>query len=74
MSLMLIHEAETLAAKIRTRMAEGAAVQEVAVVDMPAWLAAEVEGQAVAAAFISEHAGVAVLDGGRTVVRRAPKH
>jgi hypothetical protein len=74
MSLTLVAAAVGgLTAQIRNRMAQGAAVWEVAAADMPSWLAAGVGAAAVEAAFLSERAGVAVLEGGRTVVRRAPQ-
>jgi hypothetical protein len=61
----------TLAAMIRSRMAEGAAVREVPAEAMPAWLAAEVGGAAVETVFVSDCAAVALLADGRRVVRRA---
>lgn len=73
MSLTLVAEGLQLGDKIRNRIAAGAAVCEVAADEMPVWLAAEVGNGAVVAAFVSEQCGVAVLEGGRTVVRRAPK-
>lgn len=61
-----------LAAKIRTRMAEGASTWELAVEEMPSWLATAVGDATVEAVFVSGHAAVAILEGGRQVVRRAP--
>lgn len=73
MSLMLAatEVAANLTEKIRSRIAEGAPVWEVAVSDMPVWLAGEVGERPVQAVFQSEHAAVAVLQTGRAVVRRA---
>jgi hypothetical protein len=73
MSLMLVAAEAGLPAKIRNRMAEGAAVFEVTAADMPAWLSEAVGNATVEAAFVSAHAGVAVLAGGHTVARRAPR-
>ncbi len=62
-----------LVAKVRERIAAGAAVREIAVEDAPFWFVAELGDDAarVQNVFRSEHALVAVLEGGRTVVRRA---
>lgn len=72
MSLVLVAN-EGLSAKIRNRMEMGAAVRETAAEDMPLWLAAEVGEAAVEAVFESEFAAVAVLENGRSVVKRAPR-
>lgn len=76
MSLLLAaNETESaLVGKIRARISEGADVREIAAAEIPAWLAAEVGNETVAAVFESEFAAVAVLENGRTVVRRAPRH
>jgi len=66
MSLMLAEA--TLTERIRSRMAEGAAIAELA--EAPAWLAAELADQPVRALFRSEYAHVAILEDGRTLVRR----
>lgn len=71
MSLMLAATEAGLAQRIRSRMAEGAPIRETAVNEMPDWLAAEVGDVAVQAMFQSEHAHVAILENGRTIVRRA---
>lgn len=71
MSSTLIAADAGLSAKIRNRMAEGAAVWEITAADLPAWLAAAVGDAAVDSAFVSAHAGVAVLASGKTVVCRA---
>lgn len=59
-----------LAQRIRTRIADGAPVRETGVDEIPAWFAAEIGESGVKAMFQSEHAAVAVLENGRTVVRR----
>lgn len=69
MSLTLAATDASLAQRIRSRVADGAAVRETT--EMPAWLAAEIGDAAVQALFESEHAHVAILEDGRTVVRRA---
>lgn len=71
MSLMLAATEAGLAQRIRSRIAEGASVRETPVNEIPAWLVTEIGDVAVTAAFRSEHAHVAILENGRTVVRRA---
>lgn len=73
MSLTLVAAESNLTAKIRTRVNEGAAVREIAVEQLPLWLAVAVGDETVESAFVSQHAGVAVLQNGRRVVRKAPK-
>jgi hypothetical protein len=70
MSLMLVatEVGAVLVSKIRNRIAEGAPVWEVAGDEVSA-LFAEV-GEEIKVAFQSEVAVVAVLESGRTVVRR----
>jgi phage head maturation protease len=70
MSLLLAAAEAELTVKIRNRIAGGAAVWEVAVSEMPAWLGARVAEAEVSAVFQSEHAAVAVLTSGQTVVAR----
>lgn len=72
MSLTLVATESLLSAKIRSRVNEGAAVREIAVEQLPLWLAVAVGDEAVEAAFVSQHAGVVVLQNGRRVVRKAP--
>ena len=64
--------AQSVAEKIRTRMAGGAAVWEITGMELPAWMSEAVGTEPVEAAFVSFHAIVAVLGSGRTVVRRVP--
>jgi hypothetical protein len=71
MSLMLAATEAGLAQRIRSRIAEGASIREHEVDAIPAWLATEVGDAAVKALFESAHAYVAILEDGRTVVRRA---
>lgn len=59
-----------LTIKIRNRIAEGAAVREISPMELPASFAAEIGKAAVAAAFKSEHAVVAVLENGKSMLRR----
>jgi len=72
MSLTLVATESQLSAKIRSRVNEGAAVREIAVEELPLWLAVAVGDETVEAAFVSQYAGVAVLQNGRRVVRKAP--
>lgn len=76
MSLMLaaVETKPALVGKIRTRITEGANVREIASVEIPAWLAAQVGDEAVTTVFESDFAAVVVLENGRTIVRRAPRH
>lgn len=74
MSLLLAAAEAELTVKIRNRIAGGAAVWEVAVREMPAWLGVRVGEAGVSAVFQSEHAAVAVLANGQTVVARTPRH
>lgn len=75
MSLMLVASQEnvSLSSKIRRRVAEGASVWELSPAAMPAYLAAAVGSAAVEAVFVSDKAAVAVLPGGKRVVRKAPQ-
>lgn len=71
MSLLMAATEAGLAQRIRNRIAEGAPVRESAVEELPSWLVSEVGDVAVKAMFTSEHAHVAILEDGRTLVRRA---
>jgi|GEM_PF-4691862 len=71
MSLMMAATEAGLAQRIRNRMAEGAPVRESVVDELPSWLLTEIGDVPVKAMFQSEHAHVAILENGRTVVRRA---
>lgn len=63
----------SLTDKIRARMAGGAGVWEITGMDLPNWMEKAVGAEKVEAAFVSFHACVAVLENGRTVVRRVPE-
>ncbi|HYF94706.1 MAG TPA: hypothetical protein VD969_21035 [Symbiobacteriaceae bacterium] len=63
---------QSLAEKIRARMAGGAAVWEITGMELPEWMGEAVGNEKVEAAFVSFHALVAVLGSGKTVVRRVP--
>lgn len=68
---LLVEAAEAgLAHKIRNRIAAGANVRETTGDEVPAWLASELGETEVHAVFQSEHAAVAILGNGRTVVRK----
>lgn len=71
MSLMMAATEVGLAQRIRSRIAEGAPVRETVVEEIPSWLQTEIGDTVVAAMFQSEHAHVAILENGRTLVRRA---
>lgn len=71
MSLTMAATEAGLAQRIRTRIAEGAPVRETLVDELPSWLVSEIGDRAVTATFTSEHAHVAILEDGRTLVRRA---
>ena len=74
MSLMLVSTEELgLAAKLRNRVTEGAAIAELSTAEMPAWLAGAVGSAAVESVFVSQHGAVAVLQNGGRVVCRAPR-
>jgi|GEM_PF-6271876 len=66
-------EVQSLADKIRARMAGGAGVWEITGMELPNWMGAKVGQQKVEAAFVSFHACVAVLGNGQTVVGRVPE-
>lgn len=70
MSLLLAATEAGLARRIRSRIAEGAPIRETVVDENPAWLASEVGDVTVKALFQSEHANVAILEDGRSIVRR----
>lgn len=71
MSLVLAAREESLAQRIQSRMAEGASIRETEVEDIPFWLAMEITNlTAVKHVFYSEHAYVAIMEDGRTIVRR----
>lgn len=71
MSLLLAATEAGLAQRIRNRIAEGAPIRETVADESPAWLLSEIDDVTVKALFQSEHANVAVLGDGRTIVRRA---
>ena len=74
MGLLLAAAEAELTTKIRNRIADGAAVREVAREEIPAWFTAKVEDvEAVEAVFTSEFAAVAVLTNGQAIVGRAPR-
>ena len=70
MSLIIEAAEAGLAHKIRSRIAAGANVRETTGDEVPAWLASELGETAVHALFESEHAAVAILENGRTVIRK----
>jgi hypothetical protein len=71
MSLVLAAREASLAERIQDRIAEGASIREIAVEDIPFWLAMEIRNlRAVRHVFRSEHALVAITEDGRTIVRR----
>lgn len=63
---------QSLAEKIRARMAGGAAVWEITGMELPEWMNGAVGNEKVEAAFVSFHGLVAVLGNGRTVAGRVP--
>lgn len=69
---MLVAAEEALPGKIRSRMAEGAAIQELAHHEVPAWFASRIAGLEVEAVFQSRHVAVACLAGGGRIVGRVP--
>lgn len=76
MSLVLAAgDVAELAVKIRSRIAGGAPVWESAIEDLPFWFVAELGDDAVQIqnVFQSEHAVLAVLEDGRSVLRRNPR-
>lgn len=73
MALVLAEAVVDLPAKIRSRMAEGAAIRELAADEVPAWLAQRLAGERVEAVFQSRWGAVACTAGGGRIVVRAPK-
>ncbi|HEY3364866.1 MAG TPA: hypothetical protein VGK74_07440 [Symbiobacteriaceae bacterium] len=74
MALLYVAAEAELTTRIRDRVAEGAAVWELSTEEIPAWFAAKLGDEAaVQNVFASEHAAVAILEDGRTIVGRAPR-